>query len=394
MSKSKLILGFFAIIAILFIVFLGKIFETNYDGFYLVKQAAVTGKMSIKSDAGIMGQYFGKITRYKRLNKIFMSYDKLDGGDSDQNTGIKVRFPDGWAEVNFQGSYRLPIKEADRLKLKTDFSTAVGTEIMVKKQIIEAIENTATLMNSGAAYAELRAQFAPLARKQALEGTYASQMTKELVNNTDGSKRVKKIYSVKKVNGKPVITKPSLLAEYNIDLPEFNIVFNKFDPKLEALIEARKDAQKAQQDAITAKATGDAGIAKERAEQEIVKIKAVTIAEKEKEVAELQAEKAYKVAEFAAKEAKENAKKIEAEGKAKGYAAAQLVRAGLSPLDRARIDKETRIGVAKAIAGPNGLKLPVIWSTGAGKDRGPLETINIEYMMKLADRINSKKALK
>ncbi len=95
------------------------------------------------------------------------------------------------------------------------------------------------------------------------------------------------------------------------------------------MVDARKTAQVDQQNAITAKAKGDALIATEKATQEVAKIKEVTIAEKNKEVAELDAEKLYKVAEFAALAAKENAKKIEAEGKAKGYAAAQLVKAGL-----------------------------------------------------------------
>ena len=92
-----------------------------------------------------------------------------------------------------------------------------------------------------------------------------------------------------------------------------------------------------------------------------------------------------------AKQAKEVAKKTEAEGRAKALVAKLKVQAGLTPLDRAKFDMNTRIGVAKAIAGPNGLKLPVVWSTGGNTKGGPLETINIEYMMKLADRVAKKK---
>jgi len=65
---------------------------------------------------------------------------------------------------------------------------------------------------------------------------------------------------------------------------------------------------------MTEKAQGETRIAKEKADQEVLKIREVTVAEKQKQVAELDAEKLYNVAVFTAKEAEEKKKALIFEG--------------------------------------------------------------------------------
>lgn len=258
---------------------------------------------------------------------------------------------------------------------------------MVRKQIVEAVGNTGPLMNSGDAYADKKPEFARLAREQALIGLFASSVTTTIDVDKNGNKTIVKHYDVKLDDaGQPVVTKPSTLARFGIVFENFNVTDVKFDEKVTALIEARKDAQKAQQDAITAKAEGEAQIAKAKAEQEVEKMTEVTQAEKLKQVAELDAEKKWKVAEFGKLEAQERAQAIIVEGRATAEKNRLLVEAGLTPIERATIQKETAIGVAAQLAKVQFPGMMVIGGSGDGSVLNPFDAVGLEAFMRIADK--------
>lgn len=153
-----------------------------------------------------------------------------------------------------------------------------------------------------------------------------------------------------------------------------------FDDKTVALINARKEAQKARQDAITAYQAGQARVAKERADQEVVKIKAVTIAEKEKDVAVLTAEKKKDVAELAAKEAAERKKEKIYLAQAKK---AELdIADGLSERARYQIDatKEATIKSAEHLSKWVGPKIVMSGGSGSGGQGGIENALMIKMM--------------
>lgn len=116
-------------------------------------------------------------------------------------------------------------------------------------------------------------------------------------------------------------------------------------------------------------------IAERTATEEADEIESVIRARKAKLVAaEKLEEDKYKAASTLA------LKKAEAEGdKLK-------VMAGLSPLEQARIDKETAIGVAQALAGPNGIVFPKIVVSGgdASGGNGALQTVQLKMLNELA----------
>ena len=61
---------------------------------------------------------------------------------------------------------------------------------------------------------------------------------------------------------------------------------------------------------------------------------------------------------------------------AEAYANRKMVSAGLTPMQRAEWEYKTSVGVAAAIAGPTGLKLPTtMMSGGSGGDANMLESI-------------------
>jgi len=352
MKNFKFTAIILVVVSLILLFVLGdKVVETNKAGFYQVKQKFLVGDLSVRNNPGTYGQWFSSIETYEMSGDVFLSKENEDGGVTEENAAERVLFPNGYADVNFVGLYEIPLDPESQLALHIRYNNDENLKYMIKQQVIEALKNTGTLMSAEEAYSYRRSDFVALAREQALHGLYKSFVTIDTVNISGGSIQLNKKYDVARdEHGNPIILKESLLQKYGITLPQFNVKDMDFDPKLEALIDSRKDAQKADQDAITAKARGEASIATAKATQEIEKIKEVTIAQKEKEVAELNASKLYEVAKYEAMQAKEVAKRIEAEGMANASANRALVSAGLTPEQKMKMDIEIADKVSANIA--------------------------------------------
>ena len=68
--------------------------------------------------------------------------------------------------------------------------------------------------------------------------------------------------------------------------------------------------------------------------------------------------------------------------------------ARLSPLEQAKIDKETAIGVAQALPGPNGILFPKIVVSGGGTNgggNGASQTIQLKMLNDLANSMSNNK---
>lgn len=147
------------------------------------------------------------------------------------------------------------------------------------------------------------------------------------------------------------------------------------DIAADAIIENQRTttAKSAQQRIV---AEGERDKAKERVSQEklqITKLIAVETSVKEEESRRQLAETAVKTAELQAK-----ATKITADAQA--YKNSRLVKAGLTPIEKAQIDKETRIGVAKELA-----KMQVPTNMIIGGDKGGNSTESLLQIKLLKD---------
>jgi regulator of protease activity HflC (stomatin/prohibitin superfamily) len=109
--------------------------------------------------------------------------------------------------------------------------------------------------------------------------------------------------------------------------------------------------------------------------------------EKIKAIEVTKAEQEYEVARLAALKAKEEAKKIEAEGQAKAAANRALVSAGLTPLERATIEKETKIGVAQALSA---IQLPtyVVAGGSGGSGNTAMDAMGLKMMTDLVNQMS------
>jgi hypothetical protein len=145
------------------------------------------------------------------------------------------------------------------------------------------------------------------------------------------------------------------------------------EPAFKQRLEAQRDisAQKRieMEKIETAKATqqrviaeGEVSKANERVTQETEQIKTLIGVE-----TELKKEATRKqLAEIALQTETLNAQAVLVKERANAEASRLKVAAGLSPQERAQFDKETAIGVAQALAGPEGFTLPQVYIQGSG----------------------------
>lgn len=389
-----LVLAAGAIAAIFFLS--DNIFETNNEGFYQVKQAAFTGKMSVRNVPGTYLQLFGRITPYSKVDVYHFSQSTLEGGGGEESEAVEVRFYDGGlAKISGTVTFQLPVSETNQLKLHEAYTTYDNMKMnLIRQSLIEAIKHTANLMKTDDLYTGRLSEFASLVQKQLEEGLYETETEEIALAGGDTTRIVNIKYGP---DGNPLVNKPSSLKKYNITIVQVNIKDVDFDDTIDTLIAqkqkaeqekavARSLAEKARQETITAQEEGKALVAKAQYEKEVEKIKAVTQAQQEKEVAELKAEQELKVAELNLQAAEMDANAQLTLKKAEAEANTLLVKAGLTPRDRAEIDKETAIGVAAEISK---LKLPQIMSFGTGTSgTSPIEAIGINQMLDVIDKMS------
>lgn len=405
-SVSSLLKKSVALIAVIAILVIGlgfnSVMEYVDNTEYAIHQNAFTGKLAVWNDAGWHVQMFGKVVKFSKAGEIYLSSDDLDGGSGKESQPVSVVFPDGKADVDVVTRYELALIDSIQMELYRKYGNPQAVHNMIRGQIIEAVQGVGPLMSSSEAYSDRKPEVALLSRSMSLEGIYASQVNIDTTFDNDSNTVLVKSYDTKVRNDKPVITKESVLGAYNIVLPVFSVKNMEFDSKTVKLIEARKDAQLAKQSAITAFQNGQASIAKEKATQEVEKIKQVTIAEKEAEVARIKAEKEKsvavtnatkdsEVATLNAERAKQVALKTIREAKAEADANALKVKAGLTPQERAEWAYKTAVDGQKAMFGPGigSWDLPDVMAGGSseGGSSSFMDALGVNQLFELKEKL-------
>lgn len=367
--------------------------STNKSGYYEIMQAAVTGKMSVHDEPGMYGKIFGTITTYQISDMNYFSKSDLEGGSGEEAETIKVRFNDGGtADISGSIKFRLSLKEKNQLLLHEDFKSYNKIQSDLIRQVItEALMQTATLMKAEESYSTRRSEFTALAEEQIRRGIFETIAEERIYTNLEGKEFIERTVKVKyDSSGTAVVRKISPFIRYDIEILQFVIKDIDFDATIDSLIAKKKEAEqqrivaqanaeKAKQDAITAEEQGKAQIAIARAEEEVIKIKAVTQAEKDFEVSKLNRQRAEEDAA-----ANLSIKEAEAKG------AALLVQAGMTPKDRAEIEKDMAIGIAAEMAK---IQLPevMIFGNGEGSPTNPFDAIGLEAFMNISEKISASK---
>lgn len=173
------------------------------------------------------------------------------------------------------------------------------------------------------------------------------------------------------------IQKYKLLASFSsVDYVQYDKrIYEKLKAKIDAASDeatAKQQLITAQQEALTEKARGEKLIAQTKAKEEADKLQAVIQAEKEAAVAaeNLKRDKLKAASELALKKAQAEGDKLK-------------VAAGLTPLERAKIDKETAIGVAAEIAKLQFPDVMVFGGDGKGSPTNPFDAVGLEAYRKM-----------
>lgn len=386
MKNKKIVAIAFAVLAVIFLVLARGIFETNNAGFFQVRQAAVTGKMTVKLNAGTYFQWFGNISTYKNVATVGIGETHKGDGSADIES-VPVIFNDGSKAV-ISGLIRvkLPSTSEAAIHLKNEY--AGGFEHFIQSGVVPIVNNAiklaANLRSAQDAYTTL-ALFQQAVEDQLRNGIYVTKSDKITITRSTGDTEEQRITAiVYGPDGQP-LRMPNRLQQLGCEVLECVIDVPTFDQKVEEMIAKRKDeamktelakqeAIRAQQDALTAEQQGLANVAKAKYEKEVEKIQAVT-----------QAQKEFEVAALAAKKEDENRKAAIYKGQGEAEAARLKVSAGLTPQEKAEWEYKTKVGVAQALSA---IKYPSILINGGDKTgSNPMDAISIKFLMDINDKL-------
>jgi hypothetical protein len=352
MKNKKIMAIVVGIIALVFIIFSFSIFETNQAGYFQVKQAALTGNMSVRLQPGTYFQWFGDISEYKNVATVGIGESHRGDGSADI-AAVPVIFNDG-SKATISGLIRvkLPSTAEAAIHLKNEY--AGGFSHFISSGVVPIVNNAiklaANLRSAQDAYTTL-ALFQQAVEDQLRNGIYVTKSDKVVIQRSTGDVEEQRITAIvyDEKTGLPKRME-NRLQQLGCEVLECVIDVPQFDAKVEEMISLRKDeamktelakqsAIRAQQDAITAEQQGLANVAKAKYEKEVEKVQEVTIAEKNYEVEKLNAQKALQIA-----------KRIEAEGYANAAANKALVAAGLTPVQKMEMQIKIADVVSKNIS--------------------------------------------
>lgn len=285
-------------------------FESVDASHILCIQSPVSGKLRWQTTPGVKWQGFGKVTEYKKLS----TYD----------FNVPVRFNDG-GHGNLIGSlnYELPV-DAEHL---SQLHIKYGSQQAIQKSLIETVTNkcvymTGPLMSSKESYAEKRTNLIRYIEDQIMNGVYrTTQKEMKTKDPMTGADKTVTVVEIVQNGAVPERQEEAVLLTYGIQTSNFAVTSLPYDAEVEKQINEQQgitmkvqtaiaSAKEAEQRAITAAKEGEANAAKAKWEQEVIKAKAVTLAQQNKEVAELDAQ-------TAAAEKKANILRGEGEGERK-----------------------------------------------------------------------------
>ncbi|HNU48668.1 MAG TPA: SPFH domain-containing protein [Bacteroidia bacterium] len=396
MKNKKIFAIVIAVFAVVFIILSFSIFETNQAGYFQVKQAALTGNMSVRLAPGTYFQWFGDISEYKNVATVGIGESHRGDGSADINA-VPVIFNDGSkAQISGLIRVKLPTTSEGAIHLKTEY--AGGFNHFIQSGVVPIVNNAiklaANLRSAQDAYTTL-ALFQQAVEDQLRNGIYVTKSDKVTLTRSTGDTEEQRITAIvyDEETGLPKRME-NRLQQLGCEVLECVIDVPAFDQKVEEMISLRKDeamktelakqsAIRAQQDAITAEQQGLANVAKAKYEKEVEKVQAVT-----------QAQKDFEVAQLNAKKEDENRKALIFKGQGEAEANRLKVQAGLTPQERVEWEYKTKVGVAAELAkaNPNAFVPQIMIGGGSGSsNNNAMEAVGLKMMLDVVNQLDSKK---
>jgi len=333
-NKAK-IFFWLSVIGILLVIF---IFSTQLvsnvrKGYYEVRQSWITGQVTAKLTPGWWVK-LGEITEWPKAETFYFTKGADSKFDSREDHSIVVQFNEG-SECNISGTCRitLPKTDAGAVALTIEYGYRTWDELLYKliqPQVRKALVLAANQMSARESYSERRSDFIFLTADQLANGMFAYDELEKEVEDPVTGKNVRRIVKVVKrdKDGNPVRREHPFknlgIVVDNFEIRQFHYsdkVREQIGKQQQAYMDiqtAIANAQRAEQEKLTAEAEGKAKVAKARYEQEMIKAQEVVKAQKDKEVAELGGQRELQVAKLMAQaaEQKKQGAILEAQGEA------------------------------------------------------------------------------
>lgn len=378
------------LVALFFICSLGKIGEDVKNETIVVNQFPFTGNMEYWTTPGYHWQWFGKTTTYYKTSQLWFGSDNEEG--TQMGNPIPVIFNDA-SDGMIYGSLRvkLPTETKYLERIQTDYNGMDRLmQDLVRPTVTKVIYASGPLMSAFESYAEKKNDLIEYITDQLNNGVYKTTVKQvEVIDQFSGEKKSVKVASLiidEDAPGGYARSESSPFAYYGLEIGQVAVSKIGYSQKVMQQIAQQQEANMlvatskskslaAQQETIRIAEEGKAAAEKAKWEQEKIKIVAVTKASQEYEVSRLEALKANEVA-----------KKVKAEGEAQAAAARAKVSAGLEPEVKARIEKETKIGVAEALSK---IQLPkVVMTGGTNTSNSAMDAMGLKMMTDLVDKLS------
>jgi hypothetical protein len=280
----------------------------NLDASEVMVVQSLTGELNVYTTPGPKWQGAGKVTTYPRQAQYsFCSDNKGALCEGANSPSKKLRFNDGGhANLNGFVMWEMPLDEKSIIEIHKRFGSPESVQNRaVAKMIDGAVYLAGPLMSSTESSGSRRSELVQVINDQAENGVYVTHS--ENVTIIDPVTKEQKTDTVVKIavndNGTPKRQQGSVLAELNIKLQPLSISDLKYDDIVEKQIKQRQEATtavqiavansiRAQQDAKTAEAQGQAKAATAKWAQEVIKATEVTKGEQAVAVATLEAKAA------------------------------------------------------------------------------------------------------
>lgn len=392
MNFKKIVAALVVVFAVFCVISLGKIGEDVKNETIVVNQYPFTGNMEYWTSPGFHWQWWGKITTYYKTQQLWFGSDS-EAGDQ-QGKPIPVIFNDA-SDGMIYGSLRvkLPTDPKYLARIQTDYNGMDRLmNDLVRPTVTKVIYASGPLMSAFESYAEKKNDLIEYITDQLNNGVYKTAIKRsEVLDAITGEKKVINVATLipdSLAAGGYKRSESSPFAYYGLEIGQVAVSKIAYSDKVNRQIAQQQEANMliqtsraksaaAAQEAIRAEEEGKALAMKAKWEQE--KIKAVEVTKAEQE---------YEVARLSALKAKEDAKRIEAQGMAEAAAARAKVLAGLDPLQRATIDKETTIGVAQALANSNVRWVPEVMIIGGkeGASANPMDAVGLNMLLDIAKK--------
>ena len=316
MSIKKMItLCFVVFIAIIMLIFSGSLVEFVKRGTYHVVQYP-NGTMRAVMQPGPYIQAFGSVSDWPTSDTFYFTgkgdVELEEGGNDDWS--IKVQFIDGsYCQISGTTRVILPSNPDLAISLMTHHNYKNFSDLedrLILPIVRAALIRTANLMTAQESYSAKRADFINWTWDQVENGLYKTYEKQIEVPRLDDPTKMEKrsIREIVYIDGVAQREKNPLEGT-GIRLANFEIKDFGYDEpvrkqiadqqvNLMAIQTAKAQAERAKQDAIKAEEEGKAKAATAKWKQEEINAQEIAQAEKDKRVAELNAQKKLEVAKL------------------------------------------------------------------------------------------------